>query len=71
GKIIDAIIQNISEESSIIITTHYVGELEGLFDEVAFLGNGKVIEINDTEELREKYNKSIEDIYRYILCRIC
>ena len=70
GKIIDAIIQNISEESSIIITTHYVGELEGLFDEVAFLGNGKVIEINDTEELREKYNKSIEDIYRYILCRV-
>lgn len=66
GKIIDAIIQNISEESSMIITTHYVGELEGLFDEVAFLDQGKIIEVNDTEELREKYNKSIEDIYKYI-----
>lgn len=66
SKIIDAIIQNISEESSMIITTHYVGELEGLFDEVAFLDQGKIIEVNDTEELREKYNKSIEDIYKYI-----
>lgn len=66
GKIIDAIIQHISEESSMIITTHYVGELEGLFDEVAFLDQGKIIEVNDTEELREKYNKSIEDIYKYI-----
>ena len=66
GKIIDAIIQNISEESSMIITTHYVGELEGLFDEVAFLDEGKIVEINDGEELREKYNKSIEDIYKYI-----
>ena len=60
GKIIDAIIQNISEESSMIITTHYVGELEGLFDEVAFLDEGKIVEINDGEELREKYNKSLE-----------
>lgn len=66
SKIIDAIIQNISEESSMIITTHYVGELEGLFDEVAFLDQGKIIEVNNTEELREKYNKSIEDIYKYI-----
>ncbi|MEN8078173.1 ABC transporter ATP-binding protein [Clostridioides difficile] len=66
GKIIEAIIQHISEESSMIITTHYVGELEGLFDEVAFLDQGKIIEVNDTEELREKYNKSIEDIYKDI-----
>lgn len=65
-KIIDAIIQNISEDSSIIITTHYVGELEGVFDEVAFLDEGRIIEINDVETLREKYNKSIEEIYKYI-----
>lgn len=65
-KIIDAIIQNIGEDSSMIITTHYVGELEGLFDEVAFLDEGKIVEINGAEELREKYNKSIEEIYKYI-----
>ena len=65
-KIIEAIIDNIEEESSMIITTHYVGELEGVFDEVAFLDDGKIVEINDAEVLREKYGKSIEDIYKYI-----
>ena len=65
-KIIEAIIDNIEEESSMIITTHYVGELEGVFDEVAFLDDGKIVEINDAEVLREKYGKSIEEIYKYI-----
>lgn len=65
-KIIKAIIDNIEEDSSMIITTHYVGELEGIFDEVAFLDEGKIIEINDVEVLREKYGKSIEEIYKYI-----
>lgn len=65
-KIIKAIIDNIEEDSSMIITTHYVGELEGIFDEVAFLDEGKIIEINDAEILREKYGKSIEEIYKYI-----
>lgn len=65
-KIVKAIIDNIEEDSSMIITTHYVGELEGIFDEVAFLDEGKIIEINDAEVLREKYGKSIEEIYKYI-----
>lgn len=65
-KIIDAIIQNISEDSSMIITTHYVGELEGIFDKVVFLNEGKIVEGDEAETLREKYNKSIEDIYKYI-----
>ena len=59
-KIIAAIIDNIGKDSSMIITTHYVGELEGVLDD------GKIVEVNDAEVLREKYGKSIEDIYKYI-----
>lgn len=65
-KIMDTIIQNINEESSLIITTHNVLEMEKLFDEVMFIGEGKVIEIGDAEELRIKYNMSIDEIYRKI-----
>lgn len=65
-KILDAIIENLSEDSSMIITTHYIGELERIFDEVLFLGDGKVIESGDAEELREKYNSSIDEIYRKV-----
>ncbi|MBD7915607.1 ABC transporter ATP-binding protein [Clostridium sp. Sa3CUN1] len=65
-KILDAILENLSEESSMIITTHYIGELERIFDEVLFLGDGKVIEFGDAEELREKHQASIDAIYRKI-----
>ena len=65
-KILDAIIENLSEDSSMIITTHYIGELERIFDEVLFLGDGKVIEFGNAEDLREKYQGSIDEIYRKI-----
>lgn len=65
-KILDAILENLSEESSMIITTHYIGELERIFDEVIFLGNGNIIEYGDAEELRVKHHGSIDEIYRKI-----
>lgn len=65
-KILDAILENLSEDSSMIITTHYIGELERIFDEVLFLGDGKVIESGDAEDLRAKYQASIDEIYRKI-----
>lgn len=65
-KILDAILENLSEDSSMIITTHYIGELERIFDEVIFLGDGKIIEYGDAEELREKFKGSIDEIYRKI-----
>lgn len=65
-KIVDAIINNLDQSASMIITTHYVDELEKLFDEVIFIGNGLIIEKGDAEELREKYGVSIDEIYRKV-----
>lgn len=65
-KIVDAIINNLDENASMIITTHYVGELEKLFDEVVFIGEGSIIEKGDAEDLREKYSASIDEIYRKV-----
>lgn len=65
-KILDAILENLSEESSMIITTHYIGELERIFDDVAFLGDGRIIEYDEAENLRAKYNASIDEVYRKI-----
>lgn len=65
-KIINTIINNLNSDSSMIITTHYVGELETLFDEVVFLGNGSIIEAGDAEDLRIKYGTSIDEIYRKV-----
>lgn len=62
--IINTIIKSINEESSLIVTTHNVGEMENIFDEVVFINEGEIIESGDAEELRIKYGMSIDGIYR-------
>lgn len=66
-KILDAIINNYCEESSMIITTHVVHDIERIFDEVAFINEGIIIEQGEAESLRMKYGKSIEEIYKIVL----
>ena len=65
-KIIGFIIESLSDNSSLIITTHYVGELEKIFDDVLFIGDGKIVEQGEAESLRIKYSLSIDGIYRKI-----
>jgi ABC-2 type transport system ATP-binding protein len=58
-KIIDAIVDNFNEESSMIISIHLVKDIERLFDEVAFISEGEIILKSNAEELRVEKNKSI------------
>ena len=63
-KIIDAILNNYSEDSSIIVTTHMVNDIERLFDEVAFISEGKIILNGNAEELRREKGMYIDELYR-------
>lgn len=65
-QILDAIIKNYDSNSSMIITTHLVRDMENLFDDVAFLKYGEVILKGNAEELREEKGKSIDEIYKEI-----
>lgn len=65
-KILDAILNNFNEGSSMIITTHLVRDIEKLFDEVAFISEGRIIEKGDAEQLRIDRGMSIDEIYRDI-----
>lgn len=65
-KILDAIINNFSENSSMIITTHLVNDIERIFDDVAFISDGKIVLQGNAEELRLNKNKSIDELYREV-----
>jgi len=65
-KILDAILDNYSEDSSIIITTHLVNYIERLFDDVAFILDGKVVLSGNAEELRNEKGLSIDQLYREV-----
>ena len=62
-RIISTIIKTYNEESSIIISTHLVNDVERIFDDVCFIGKGKVILSGSAEDLRVEKGLSIDQIY--------
>nr|WP_300004269.1 ABC transporter ATP-binding protein [Tissierella sp.] len=65
-QILDAIVKNYDEESTMIITTHLVRDMESLFDDVAFLRDGTIDLIGNAESLREERGMQIDDLYKEI-----
>lgn len=62
--IIKTILNNISEDSSLLIVTHLISDIESICDQIIFMNDGKVILDEETDILREKYGKSIDSIFR-------
>ena len=55
------------EGKTILITTHYMDDVEILCDQIAFINKGHLIDVGTKCELKQKYldsdNASIEDLY--------
>ena len=64
--IMQAIIKNVRKDTTIVISSHMVEELEKIVDSAIFMQNGANVLQGDVEELREKRGRSIADIYREI-----
>lgn len=65
-QILKSILRGFSFESSMIITSHLINEVEGLLDEVYFFKDGNVKLKGNTEELRLEKNMSLDQIYREV-----
>ncbi|MDF2502943.1 MULTISPECIES: ABC transporter ATP-binding protein [Clostridium] len=65
-QIINAILENYRDDSSMIVTTHLVNDIERLFDDVAFISEGKIVLQGNAEELRIEKGKSIDELYREV-----
>lgn len=65
-QILDAIIKNYNKDSTMLITTHLVRDIEGIFDEVVFLKDGEVYMNANAEKLREERQMQIDDLYKEI-----
>ena len=65
-QILNAIVNNFSENSSMIITTHLVNDIERIFDDVVFISDGEIVLKGNAEELRRDKKKSIDELYREV-----
>lgn len=65
-QILDAIIKNYNEDSTMLITTHLVRDMESIFDDVVFLREGEIYMQGNAESLREEKGMQIDDLYKEI-----
>ena len=64
--IIQTLLSNIPEDSTVIIATHLLRDLQSIFDEVLVLKKDGII-LFSADEIREKYNKSVEEYYLEVI----
>ena len=62
--ILDTILTNFNEGASVIISTHLIADIERILDEVIFIDKGRIILQDNTDDLRNKENGSIDEIFR-------
>ena len=64
--ILNTIISNYTENASVVISTHLIADVEKILDDVIFLSMGTVALTSTVDDIREKKNKSVDELFREV-----
>lgn len=64
--ILSTIINNYNENSTIIISTHIISDIEKILDDVIFLKEGQVVNYKTVDEIRNESGKSVDALFREV-----
>ena len=64
--ILSTIINNYEPNSTILISTHLISDVENILDEVVFIKNGHIVLKNDVEDIRFNQGKSVDVLFREV-----
>lgn len=64
--ILNTIISNYSENSTVVISTHLISDVEKILDEVLFINQGEIIMKDTVDNIRDKQGKSIDSLFREV-----
>ena len=64
--ILQTIINNYSENASVLISTHLISDVENVLDDVIFLQDGQVRLQSTVDEIREKEGQSVDSLFREV-----
>jgi|SRR5690554_50359 len=64
--ILKTILDNYDPESLVLLSTHLIGDIEQIFDQVIFLKDGEVNIYDDVESLRQQHDQSIDGLFREV-----
>jgi len=64
--ILNTIINNYAPESTVVISTHLISEVEKILDEVIFINNGSILLQSTVDDIREKHGMSVDSYFREV-----
>ena len=64
--VISTIINNYNPDSTVLISTHLISDIEQILDEAIFLQNGKIVLHKTVDEIREENGKSVDELFREV-----
>lgn len=64
--ILNTIISNYNPQSSVIISTHLISDIEKVLDDVVMIKNGELVMHKKVDEIREEYGKSVDEVFREV-----
>ncbi len=62
--ILDTILSNFDEGSTILMSTHLISDIERVLDEVIFIDDGKIVRCESADKMRKESGKSIDEVFR-------
>ena len=62
--ILKTILTNYNENSTLLIATHLISEIENICDDVIFISKGNIVLQGQVDEIREEKGKSIDALFR-------
>ena len=62
--ILNTILENFNEGSSMIICTHLIADIERILDDVIFINDGKIVLNESAEEIRSVRKMTIDNLFR-------
>lgn len=65
-RILNALMEFYEEDSTILLSTHLVTDIERIFDEVIFIKEGELVLQSEVEELRLQHGKSVDELFREV-----
>lgn len=64
--ILHTIISNYNPEATVLISTHLIGDIEQVLDEVIFLRYGRLVLYTSVDNIREQKGKSVDAYFREV-----
>lgn len=64
--ILNTIITNYEPDSTVLISTHLISDVEKVLDEFVFIQNGCVLMQDSTDNVREQSGKSLDELFREV-----